>query len=193
MTCWVRIDENNNAVMADFTTVDPAGRFAPELKWAPVPDALAFDPAARQVGLSLAADGVTVQVTNPSGYAAAVKAGLVAYAQAKQTGALAAVFSHALADGSATLTTGCDPNSLSGINALTQWATTNAFNATVPTRVYYNCDWTAHTVTPAQMTEFAAAIGAHVQALYAALAGVIVAIAAGTITTTAQIDAANWS
>ena len=121
------------------------------------------------------------------------KSALVAYANAKQTAALAAVFSHPLTDGSATLTTACDPNSLTGLNSLTQWATTPALNASVPTRVYYNADWSTHTVTPAQMTEFAAAIGAHVQGLYADLAAVIAAIGAGTVASTAQIDGAGWS
>lgn len=120
-------------------------------------------------------------------------AALIAYANAKQATLLAAVYSHPLSDGSATLTTACDAGSLTGLNSLTQWATTPALNASVPTRTYYNADWSAHPVTPAQMTEFAVAIGAHVQSLYGDLAAVIAAIIAGTLTTTAQIDAASWS
>jgi len=193
MTTWASIGANNNLVLADLTTVDPVDRFAPSIKWVTVPDALAQDPIACQVGLVVAADGVTVQVRDPAAYAAVVKANLAAYAIGKQQALLAAVFSHPLADGSATLTTACDPVSLTGLNSLTQLATTPALNASVGTRVYYNVDWSPHTVTPAQMAEFAAAIGAHVQALYTDLATVVAAINGGTITTTAQIDAANWS
>lgn len=48
------------------------------------------------------------------------------------------------------------------------------------------------TLTAATVGQIAVAIGQFVQAAYAAEAQVLAAIAAGTITTTAQIDAANW-
>ena len=191
MTTWVRID-NNAAVLADLTTTDPAGRFDPSLKWAVVPDALASDPVALQVGLALASDGVTLQIANPTAYAALHKSGLLAYANAKQTAALAAVFSHPLSDGSATLTTACDPASQAGLLMLKQWAADNATVTPAPSRLYINSDWSSHPITPTQMTEFGNAVGAHVSALWADLATVIAAITAGTLTTTAQIDGASW-
>jgi hypothetical protein len=135
---------------------------------------------------------------NGSGFAAPVPPvvspqQLSAYASAKQAQVLAAVFSYTLADGSATLTTACDPVSISGINSLMQWASINALAATTPTRTYYNEDWSPHAITPAQMLEFGAAVGAHIESIYADMAAVLSAISAGTITSTAQIDAADWS
>ena len=125
--------------------------------------------------------------------AATARQALVAYAEAKQGAALAVVYSHALSDGSATLTTACDPTSVGGINSLMAWATTPQAVAATPTRNYFNSDWTAHTVTPAQMIEFGVAVGAHVSSLYADLGAVIAGINAGAITTAAQIDDASWT
>lgn len=50
----------------------------------------------------------------------------------------------------------------------------------------------AETLDAASVGQIAVAIGQFVQAAYAAEAAVLAAIAAGTITTTAQIDAATW-
>jgi len=116
-------------------------------------------------------------------------ADLAAYVAAKQRAMLAAPFSYTLSDGSTTLTTCCDQDSLTGINGLTQWATTPALNAHMPTRAYYNADWSSHVVAPAEVIEFVAAVGAHVQALYDKAAAAGTAIMAGAITTTDQVDA----
>lgn len=48
------------------------------------------------------------------------------------------------------------------------------------------------TLDAATMAAIATAVGAHVQACFAAEAAVQAAITAGTITTTAEIDAAGW-
>lgn len=47
-------------------------------------------------------------------------------------------------------------------------------------------------LTAAQVTALATAVGAHVQAAFATEAEVDAAITAGTLTTTAEIDAAAW-
>jgi len=48
------------------------------------------------------------------------------------------------------------------------------------------------TIDAATMTAIATAVGAHVQACFAAEASAAAEIEAGTITTTAEIDAADW-
>lgn len=120
---------------------------------------------------------------------------LIAYAEAKQGTVLSALqVTHALKDGSATLTTLCDPGSINFLNSLAAWVSLNAMATPAPTRTFYNLDGSAAQVSPADMAEFLSAVGAAVQSTFDAVAKVRSAITSAppTITTFAQIDTAAW-
>jgi hypothetical protein len=125
--------------------------------------------------------------------AAQSKTALLNYASAKQAAVLSGIYSHTLSGSAVTLTTECDPVSISGINSLMAWASNGTMTAATPTQIYVDCDYSQHTITPTQMVEFGGAVGAWVTALWQDLAAVIAGINAGTITTSAQIDAAKWN
>ena len=120
---------------------------------------------------------------------------LIAYTEAKQGTILDALqVTHALKDGSATLTTMCDDKSTIRLNSLGNWISMNASASPAPTRTYYNLDGSAVQVTPANLAEFLSAVGAAEQSTFDAVAKVRTAITSAppTITTFAQIDTANW-
>ena len=117
---------------------------------------------------------------------------LTARANAKQLVILSdLVVSHALKDEAATLTTKCDPSSMTFLNSLAAWSIMSASSAT---RAYYNLDGSSHQITPVEMNEFLTTVGAAVQSTFDALAAVISGIAASppTIKTYADVDAASW-
>lgn len=135
MAYWIRIDEHNLGVWADLTTGDPTGRFAPTLNWVVVPDGLATDALARQSGLSVAADGVTVQIANVAAYAAAA---VVAMQVAFNTALTAGITVPNVPAAGANLPVATDFNSLTlvhgaytaasaGLFATTPWQTPTGF------------------------------------------------------------------
>ena len=120
---------------------------------------------------------------------------LIAYAEAKQAPVLAALqVTHALKDGTATLTTMCNPGSITFLNSLAAWATFNMSVSPTPPRTFYNLDGSAVQVSPSDLAEFLSAVGAAVQSTFDAVAKVRTAITSSpaTITTLAQIDAFAW-
>ena len=65
-------------------------------------------------------------------------------------------------------------------------------NQPAPTFPWINNGGTQLTLTAAQMMTVGYQLGAFVQATYASLGAVLAAVTAGTLTTTAAIDAASW-
>ena len=134
-------------------------------------------------------------VLAPYGMATSPATALISYANAKQL---------ALRDGGITVNAGtasapivvdvasdADGRTLvSGSVQLVGLATSNSQPA--PTFPWINNDHTQVTLTGAQMMTVGYALGAYVQATYAALGTVLAAIAAGTIKTSADVEAAAW-
>ena len=118
---------------------------------------------------------------------------LAAYLGAKQSAVLYQVFSATLTDGSGmTLTSALDKDSQAGLNSLTNWASTPELQVGKPTETYCNADWSSHVVTPAQWLAFAGLVGVRLTSIYTTTSEGAAGVSAGTITTTAQIDALPW-
>jgi hypothetical protein len=153
MTTWASIGEDSHLVVADLTTEDPAGRFAPTIPWVVVPEALAADPAALQAGLSLAADGVTVQITSSVAYAAAQKAQIEARRYAAETGGISVA-------GVAVLTSRDSQAMIAGATAAAKDGVIASFNFKAAT------GWV--TLTADQVIAIGRAVATHVQTCFSA-------------------------
>lgn len=168
-TQWVRIDASGHAVLADLTSVDPAGRYHPSLQFVPVPAALAADPVALSVPLTLAADGVTLQVADPAVYAAAQKAAMQAAAdQARSAGTTVNGVAVATDPTSLTLIAGAHALAQSGVQTSFAWQGETG--------------WT--TLTAAQVIALAQAVGVFVQGVFTRLQTVQAAIDAALAAST---------
>ena len=113
------------------------------------------------------------------------KASLVAYANTKADGLIAAM---TIYGSSPILKADRTANTVSDLLAIVQDAATN------PTDIY---NWVANddtvtALTASQIAALAPTVAGDRKAIYAALAATILAINSGTITTTAQIDAEAW-
>lgn len=111
---------------------------------------------------------------------------LQTYASAKANALLGEAISYTA--GPVTLKSDCTSGTLANWMALQQWATISPQNS---------ASWVANdrtvTVLPASaVSALAVQVGNRAGSIYNALAAVLLAIEAGTITTTAQIDAAVW-
>ena len=111
---------------------------------------------------------------------------LAAYANAKVPALLGAMIPYT--SGATTIKSDATPPTLTNWMALQQWAAANPSGTT---------QWVANdnsvTALPASaIAPIAMQVGAYAQGVYQALATVLTAIAAGTITTTIWVDAASW-
>ena len=123
----------------------------------------------------------------PTGLAPLTAAQLVAYAFGKVGSLLATARSYTLATGVAVkcdATTATEAN-LVGLNA---WGTA----APTATQPWIDNFGAVTVITGAQAVALAESVVAYGQSVYAALAAVAQEIAAASVTTTAQIDAASW-
>ena len=118
---------------------------------------------------------------------APTQAELQAYAGAKAQKLLAAMRSYT--SGTATLKSDATSATIADLMALAQWGAANVSAS----QNWVANDYSVTAINGAGFVALAPEVGAYALSVYAELAGVLGAVAAGTITTTAAIDAYAWT
>lgn len=178
-------------VVVNTIAVDPTSVVSPDgskLTWAsgeyrsPPGASLMMQPGAG-IGWTVSGNVLVAPAIAPP---APTQAQLQAYAGGKIAVLLGNMRSYTVSG--VTLKSDATPATLADLTALIQWGTAN------PT---LSQDWVANDfstamITGAQFVALAPQVGNYALSVYAALASVLGAISADTITTTAQIDAFAW-
>jgi len=187
----VQIVENgvvvNAIVLPDGATIASGGAAAtlPDGGSYPAPvDATLMSQTGAAIGWGLSGGVLAPPVVTAP---AATMAQLRAYANAKLQALLAIARPYTLASGVSVL---CDANSdtMIGLDRLASWGAANP----TATMAWTDNFATVTTISGAEVVALDAAVPAYWQSVYAELAIVMSAIAAATMTTTAEIEASAW-
>ncbi len=179
----------SNGVVINAVAVNPAAVLAPggaKITWpggeldAPAGTTLMMQPGAG-IGWTLSS-GVLVAPPAP----APTTAQLQAYANAKAASLLGAP--RAYTSGAATIKVDATQGTRTDLGDLAEWGAANA-SATQPWTDAFDA---VTQVTGAEFVAIAPMVGAYALSVYAALGGALQQIAAGSIATTAAIDALAW-